>query len=359
MSTVNKNEQHFIRHGLSLESPLENQTGYLTPPDRFFVCNSGTTPIIDSQNYSLRIWGDGVSNEITLSYEDLLTMPQHTVPAVLECAGNHRSFFRDVDGLNIETPAGTEELIWSMGAMGMAEWTGVSLRNVLNLAGVDSNAVQVCGRGSETDSVEGEVRLPMPMDKALDIDTLLALQMNGEPLPADHGFPVRVLVPGWIGAYSIKWVQDIEVSMQPIWVRRNTTSYVMKGELWPESEHVPSQGKPLTQQNIKSSLALPWPTSLASGLQTIHGYARSPGSPIASVKWSDNQGETWSEAALIGSNEKYGWVRFEFEWQAEAGEQVLMTKATDQAGRVQPDSTPFNKGGYLYNAVHPHPVTVV
>ena len=358
MSKVNKNEQHFIRHGLSLESPLENQTEYLTPLDRFFVCNSGTTPIVDAQSYNLRIWGDGVSNEINLSYTDLLEMPHHTVPAVLECAGNHRSFFRDVDGLNIETPPGTEELIWSMGAMGMAEWTGVSLRDVLSLADVDSNAVQVCGRGSETDSVEGEVRLPMPMDKAMDIDTLLAVQMNGEPLPADHGFPVRVLVPGWIGAYSIKWVQDIEVSMQPIWVRRNTTSYVMKGELWPESEHAPSQGKPLTQQNIKSSLALPWPTSLPSGLQTMHGYARSPGSPIASVQWSEDNGETWKEASLIGGNEKYGWVRFEFDWQASRGEQVLMTKATDQAGRVQPDGTPFNKGGYLYNAVHPHPVSV-
>jgi DMSO/TMAO reductase YedYZ molybdopterin-dependent catalytic subunit len=331
----------------------------LTSTNHFFVCNSGTTPKIDTKDFSLRLWGDGISRELILSYDNLQALPQRTVPAVLECAGNNRAFFRDVQGEVLIVPSGTSELVWSTGAVGMAEWSGVSLKDVLELAGVKPEAVQVCPQGSETDSCEGLIRMPMPINKAMDPNTLLALQMNGEALPADHGFPLRVLVPGWIGAYSVKWVRDIEVSSSPIWVRRNTESYVLKGDLWPPGLYLPSKGEPITTLNIKSTLALPWPADVSPGCKLIHGYARSPGSRIRSVEWSEDSGCLWKEATLTGPNEPYGWVRFEFDWQAVQGDRTLMTRATDEGGECQPMSIPFNEGGYLYNAIHPHPVKVV
>lgn len=358
MPGQSKDISKFVTHGFSLESPLENQNDYLTPNEQFFVCNSGTTPQIDEQHYSLKIWGDGITEELRLSYEQLLSMPHHTVAAIIECAGNHRLFFEEVDGTPIETPAGTEKLIWSTGAIGMAEWTGVPLTDVLTLAGVQAQAIQVCARGGETDSCEGEVRIPMPIDKAMDKDTLLVISMNGKPLPADHGFPVRVLVPGWIGAYSVKWLQDIQVSTQPIWVKRNTTSYVMKGDPWPADQYAPSLGKPLTTQNIKTALALPYPAKLLSGTHMLHGYAHSPGCSIQHVLWRDSRTHTWQEASLGTQNERYGWVRFEFEWQALPGEHHISTKGIDSNGIIQPEAVEFNAAGYLYNAVYPHPLTV-
>ena len=354
-----KDTDVMVKHGTSLELPLEYQQDYLTPVDRFFVCNSGSSPTISTDDYALRIWGDGVEREVTLNYADLLAMQQRKVAAVIECAGNHRALFGEIDGKHIETPPGTAELIWSTGAVGMAQWAGVSLADVLQKAGIRDEAIQVCATGSEEDSMEGSVRLPMPIDKALDPDTLLALQMNSKPLSIDHGHPVRVLVPGWIGAYSIKWVQDIEISCKKIWVRRNTESYVMMGDDWPPELHAPSKGKPLTRLNIKSALALPRPAQLASGLHQLHGYARSPGQKIATVEWSDDNGRTWSNARLLGENEIYGWVRFEIDWQASRGKHSLMTRAVDESGQVQPDKVSFNTAGYLYNAVFPHQIDII
>lgn len=353
-----KNTAVMVQHGTSLELPLEYQQDYLTPVDQFFVCNSGTAPEISTEDYALRVQGDGVDREVTLSYADLQSMQQHTVAAVIECAGNHRSLFHEIDGKRIETPAGTAELIWSTGAVGMASWEGVRLSDVLRKAGLKKRAGYVCATGSEQDSVEGSVRMSMPIDKALDEHTLLALQMNSKPLTADHGHPVRVLVPGWIGAYSIKWVQDIEVSCEPIWVRRNTESYVMMGDSWPAEQYKPSKGKPVTRLNIKSALALPHPAQLAPGSHRLFGYARSPGQRIASVLWSDDLGQTWSDAKLVGDNEIYGWVRFEIDWHVRAGKQRIMTRAIDESGERQPDKVPFNTAGYLYNAVYPHPIVV-
>ena len=337
----------------SLEAPLDAQDGYLTANERFFVCNSGTTPIVDAERHMVHVHGDGVGNELKLSIADLETMPQRNVPAVLECAGNHRFLFREVAGETLDRRSQVTELMWGLGAVGMARWRGVPLCHILELARLDQEAVHVCPRGAETDSREGEIRIPMPMSKAMDPDTILALEMNGQPLPPDHGFPVRVIVPGWIGAYSVKWVRDIEVSRSYLKVMRNTEFYVLRGNDWPAG------GIPITELNLKSSLALRWPARLVAGDHILHGYARGSTAPIDSVHWSDDGGSSWQDAKLTGPDEPYGWVRFQFRWRAAAGQYTLMTRATDRNGRTQPERVPFNNGGYLYNAVHPHPVTVV
>ena len=336
----------------SLEAPLDAQDGYLTPNERFFVCNSGTTPIVDAERHIVRVQGDGVANELELSIADLEAMPQRTVAVVLECAGNHRFLFREVAGETLDKRPQVTELMWGLGAVGMAQWRGVPLRHILGLAGLDPEAVHVCPRGAEIDSREGEIRMPVPVSKAMDPDTILALEMNGEPLPPDHGFPVRMIVPGWIGAYSVKWVREIEVSRNHLKVMRNTEFYVLRGNGWPAG------GVLITELNLKSSLALAWPARLAAGDHILHGYARGSTAPIDSVHWSDDKGSTWQVAELTGPDEPYGWVRFQFRWRAVAGHYTLMTRATDRHGKTQPASVPFNDGGYLYNAVHPHPVTV-
>jgi len=343
----------------SLEPPLHEQRSYFTRNDRFFVCNSGTTPRINAHSHFLRICGDGISTELKLSYDELRNMPQRTVPALLECAGNHRSMYQNVLGIRLDKRPQVTELLWTLGGVGMAEWRGVPLRHVLERAGINSGAFHVCPKGSETDSLDGEIKIPMPVAKAMDRDTILALEMNGQPLPPDHGSPVRAIVPGWIGAYSVKWVREIEVSSKHLWVTRNTEFYVLMGKDWPAEDYAPALGAPITEQNLKSSLALSWPAKLAAGNHVIHGYARAPGSPVECVHWSDDDGETWHAAELTGPNQKYGWVRFKFQWRATQGRRILMSRATDRLGRTQPETVPFNTGGYLFNAIHPHPVDVV
>lgn len=342
----------------SLEPPLHEQLEYLTPNDRFFVCNSGTTPSIDSQSYTLTVRGDSIARDLTLSLADLQAMPQRTVPAVIECAGNHRALFEDVMGQPLNKRPHMTELKWALGGVGMAEWRGVPLKTILELAGVMENAHQVCFSGSETDSPEGLVRVPIPLAKAMDDDTIIALEMNGEQLPPDHGFPARAVVPGWVGTYSVKWLSDIEISRNPFWVVRNTERYIMMGDLWPAETYAPANGELITEQNLKSSLALPWPAHVSPGAHIVTGFARAPSTPISKVEWSDNGGEHWSEAQLVGPNEKYGWTRFQFEWVASPGHQALMTRATDSDGNIQPETIPFNNGGYMFNAIHPHPIIV-
>jgi len=340
-----------------LETPYHTQDSYYTSNDRFFVC-SLRTPRIDVAGYRLIVHGDAVGKSLALSYEDLLSMPQHVLPAYIECAGNHRSMFETVLGKRLDKRPQLIELRWGLGAVGMAEWKGVRMRDVLELAQITPQALHVCPVGLDTDVEEGGASIPLPVDKAMDPDTLLALSMNGDPLPPDHGFPVRVITPGWVGTFSIKWLGSIRVTSEKQWVQRNTKSYVLMGPDWPAENYAPADGAPITRQTIKSSLALQWPARLRRGNQNIHGFARSPDSVISRVEWSADGGETWRDAKLTGPNLRYAWVRFELQWDAPVGEQVLMTRASDTAGNTQPRSVPFNDGGYLFNMVHPHPVVV-
>ena len=337
----------------SLEAPLHKQHEHITPNDRFFVRNSGMTLRISAENHALTVHGDGLSSTLNLTMDDLKQIPLRTVPALLECAGNHRFLFEQVMGEKLDKRPQVTELMWTLGAVGMAEWRGPPLREVLELAGVRKAALHVCPKGGETDSREGEVKIPMPIAKAMDEDTILALEMNGEPLPPDHGYPVRLIVPGWIGAYSVKWVKEIQVSARKLQVARNTEFYVMKGDARP------CGGEPISERPVKSSLALPWDAKISAGERKLHGYAYSSDCPIRSVHWSDDGDARWRRAELTGPNQKYGWVRFQFTWQTKMGRRCLMTRAADQKGRAQPDTVPFNLGGYLFNAIYEHPVTVL
>ncbi len=347
-----KDPAPFIGHpGGVLESRLELQHGLITPNRLFFVRNnSDTSTHIDAAGWRLTVEGDAVETPVAFSYDDIRALPARSLVCYLECAGNHRSMF---DLLQGRQASGTQ---WGTGAVGNAEWTGVALRDVLVAAGMAAGAVSVLLVGLDSAAPEGGFRRVLPAWKALHPDTLLAYGMNGRELPRDHGYPLRAVVPGWVGSSSIKWLGRIVVSNEQIWTRNNTTSYVLIGEDYPAEP--PADGQPITAQVPNCALALRWPAELPAGLHVVRGYAHSPNGPIAAVQWSADGGATWRDAALTTRQPQYSWVQFAFDWRARSGEHVLMTRATDAAGDTQPDTVPFNAKGYLFNQPLPHPIRV-
>ena len=346
-----KDPTPFVRHGnTGLESRMEDQSSFLTPTKAFFVRNNDRSLAVDVNSYRLEVSGDAITRPLRLQYDDLLAMPSRTVFSYLECGGNQRKFFGAVLG---KVAQGTQ---WGRGAVGMAEWTGVPLVEVLEQAGVTDDAHMLQLIGLDKGAPEGGFRRPLPIAKALDPDTILAYRMNGEALPKDHGFPIRALVPGWVGSSSIKWLGSIHVSSEAIWSRNNTTSYVLIGEAYPPEGQ--AQGRIATTQSIKSALALPWPAYLKAGPHRIRGYAHSGHAPVEQVEWSADGGTTWRKATVLQPLIRYAWARFEFVWEVAPGHHTLMTRATDRAGFTQPDAVPFNAKGYLFNMPLPHPVTV-
>ena len=341
----------FIRHeGMSLETRLENLEGLITPARYFFVRNNSASLELDESSWRLQVTGDAVSNPLELTLDQIRAMPDRRFTAYLECAGNHRAMF---DLLQGRKAAGTQ---WMTGGISNGEWVGTPLREVLALAGVDSRAVSVQLVGLDTDSPEQGFRYVLPIQKAMHPDTLLAYSLNGDRLPPDHGFPLRAMVPGWVGAASVKWLGRIEVARRPIFGRTNTTSYVLIGDQFPGQS--PARGQPVNRQVIKSALALPWPGRIDAGPVRLRGYAHSPNGPIVRVQWSADSGANWTDAELVDEQPDYSWARFEFAWDAVPGEHSVMTRATDAEGNTQPEQVPFNEKGYLFNQPIPHPIVV-
>ena len=347
-----KDTTPFVEHdnGRCLEARLEHMQGVITPTSLFFVRNNSVSLDVQPHNWQLSIEGDAVSEPVTLTYADILALPSRTVVAYLDCAGNQRAMFDLVNG---ESTEGTQ---WRTGGVSNGEWVGTPLRHVLTMAGISNDAVCVMLVGLDTESPEKGFRSVIPMEKAMHPDTLLAYALNGEALPRDHGFPLRALVPGWVGSTNVKWLGQIVVSSKPIWTRNNTTSYVLIGDEYPPEGE--AQGQVTHRQVIKSALALPWPADLRAEPHRIHGYAHSPDGPISNVEWSLDSGTTWQEATLHTPQVQYSWARFEFAWDPTPGSYTIMTRATDIAGTTQPDAIPFNEKGYLFNQPIPHPVRV-
>ncbi|MGW6058559.1 sulfite oxidase [Streptomyces sp. NPDC055189] len=349
----------FTIRGTNAETKFEALAGtpFLTPASHFFVRNHTATPRLDAGTWSLKIWGDGLkgggAREFTLA--DLRKLPSVTRTAFVECAGNGRSFFTTQQG---QPASGTA---WTLGAIGNARWRGVHLSEVLRRAGVSRDAVDVLPRGLDADYVTddgtnlGRVRRPLPISKALD-DVILAYEMNGAPLPPDHGYPVRVLVPAWVGIASIKWVGDIEVSAQPLYSPWNTQFYRLFGEHYP-----PEGSTPLTRQTLKSAFELPLNASVdAATTHHLTGRSWSAAGAITRVDISTDAGTTWHRARLKDTPHRATWTRWTIPWRpGSRGPTTLLARATDSTGRTQPEATVHNSQGYLFDAVVRHAVTVV
>ncbi|MFG2868322.1 sulfite oxidase [Streptomyces sp. NPDC048338] len=347
----------FTVRGTNAEARFDafGDTGLLTPVDRFFVRNHTSTPVLDAAGWRLTLWGDGLHGRapVHLTYGQLRDLPSVTRTALVECAGNGRSLYTTQQG---EAVTGTA---WTLGAVGAARWRGARLRDVLRRAGIASDAVAVQPRGLDDEYVTGgvdlgRVRRPLPVAKALD-DVILAYEMNGEPLPYDHGYPVRLLVPSWVGIASIKWLGDIEVSTVPLSSPWSTDYYRLFG-----AAHPPGGSAPISRQALKSGWELPFGATLeADRTQRLTGRAWSAHAPVRKVEVSTDGGAHWRPARLHDAPRRNSWVRWSTVWRPHrTGPATLLSRTTDEAGNVQPDRAVHNTQGYLFDAVVRHPVTV-
>ncbi|MEW9549121.1 sulfite oxidase [Nonomuraea sp. NPDC050783] len=331
----------FKLHGDNAEMRWEAMSGqgYHTPTDRFFVRNHTHTPLIDTTTWRLRLHGPGIRCPRELSYDELRAMPSRTYDVAIECAGNGRRFY---DRQQHAAAPGTQ---WGLGAIGVARWRGVPLKHLLKEAGLRPDAVDVVPSGLDAPfEGYGHVRRPLPVRKAMD-DVLVAYEMNGERLPPDHGFPARLVVPGWVGIASIKWLGDIEVSTSKILTPWNTVFY-------PE----------VTTQPVKSAFELAWNALLriAGNPLVLHGRSWSGRGRIVRVEVSFDGGLTWREAEHHGHRLVSAWLPWHITWAPRRpGSYVLMARATDETGATQPLVIPRHPLGYNFDAVVRHPVQVV
>ena len=331
---------------------------YLTPQSRLFVRNHTRTPQIDRSTYALRVHGDGLATPraegeaLSLSFADLQRLPHHELTAVVECTGNGRSYFASQQG---QIVAGTA---WTLGAVGTVRWTGVRLRDVLAAVGLSPDAVSIQATGLDDPFVSGgtdhgRVRRPFSVEKALD-DALLAWGMNGEDLLPDHGYPLRLVLPGWVGIASIKWLGSLEVATTQLTSPWNTTFYRMVGPQWP------ADSPPLTVNPVRSAWELARDQVLPARPITLTGRSWSGAGRIAKVSVSLDGGGSWRPAVLDRrGREDQGWTQWSVRWgDPRPGRHELLARATDEQGRTQPFEAAHNTQGYFFDAVVRHPVQV-
>jgi DMSO/TMAO reductase YedYZ molybdopterin-dependent catalytic subunit len=329
------------------ETPLESVRSWVTPNRLFFIRNHFAVPALELADYRLRVEGC-VERPIELTWDDLATLPERTVFATVECAGNGRSFLQQ------RQPG----VPWGAGAIGHAEWTGVPLRDVLEQAGFRPEAVEVLCEGADLGS-EADHPEPMnfarslPLAKALDPDTLLALRMNGELLEPSHGFPLRLFVPGWYGVASVKWLRRIEVLDRPFRGYFQTTKYTVQRRTARGLETVV-----VGPMAVKSEILRPHPgAKLGLGTNRVFGVAWAGQEAVARVEVSTDAGRSWSAAALFGPQAAYSWALWEYLWEvAEPGDYTLLARAVAANGQVQPAEHDLLSGGYMIH--HSRPIAV-
>ncbi len=334
-------------HGM----PLEALRYDVTPAGLHYLLIHYDIPEVDLASWRLEI-GGAVERPLTLALEDLRARPRVTMAVTLECAGNGRAL---LEPRPISQP-------WLVEAVGTAEWTGTPLRSLLEEAGVRDDALEVAFAGSDH-GLEGEVEQDyeraLPIEEAMHGDLFLAYAMNGQPLLPQHGFPVRLIVPGWYGMTSVKWLRRVTVLSEPFDGYQNVRGYRMRSD--PDED-----GEPVTRILPRSLIAPPgFPEFetrarvVDAGSVRLSGRAWSGLGPIERVEVTTDGGATWADASLDEPPPSpYAWRAWSFEWNAGPGEHVLGSRATDAAGATQPREPEWNVGGYRNNAVQRVPVTV-
>jgi DMSO/TMAO reductase YedYZ molybdopterin-dependent catalytic subunit len=333
---------------------------HIVPNELFFVRNHWKgTPGLDPATYRLSVEGE-VERPLRLSFQDILQMPRQVLQVTFECCGNGPvpSYWEKQIRLN------NVEKVTGHGIMGNAVWAGVPLVAVLERAGVNAGAMQVVFTGADhgPDEVAGvpqEVTYEraLPLAKALHPDTLLAYEMNGEPLPALHGFPLRLLVPGWYGMTSVKWLVGIRVIDHAFQGFYQTDRYMVQNG--PGGKEFYTY---LTEMKVKSIITNPAPGEIVPPGQPyrVAGAAWSGERDIVRVEVSTDAGQTWQEATLTPRTD-YSWYRWEYLWTPPAaGKYTLMSRATNNQGETQPVEFPNQWDGHPYgnNMIFPHPVLV-
>ena len=285
--------------------------------------------------------------------DDLRQMPTQTITATLECAGNSRVFL-------VPKVKGVQ---WELGAIGNAEWTGISLRDLLQRAEMANEAREIVLEGADNGTIAepprpaGKINFArsIPLEKAMD-DVLLAFAMNGEPLSAAHGFPLRAIVPGWYGMASVKWLQRLIVTDQAFNGYYQSVDYAY----WKRDENGPVL-VPLAEMQVKAEIARPANNEVISANSTydVKGAAWTADGIVTKVEVSCDGGKSWSEATLNGDATENAWRLWEFEWVTPgSGIYKLMARATDSRGRIQPLERNVDANNYMISHCLPIEVEV-
>jgi DMSO/TMAO reductase YedYZ molybdopterin-dependent catalytic subunit len=337
----------------NLEFPFASLNSFLTPNNLFYVRNHFAAPNLNAGTWRLRVEG-AVQRTLTLSLEDLRRLPARTVTATLECAGNGRAFL---------TPA-ARGVQWQLGAVSNAEWTGVPLAAVLDRAGLRDAAVEVMFEGADRGAVPAEPTLgqipfarSLPVARARAAEVLLAYRMNGQDLPANHGAPLRLVVPGWYGMASVKWLTKIAVVDRPFTGFWQTIDYSIF-----ERRHGQPALVPLTEMQVKAQIARPRAMEVVrpGAMYRVHGAAWTGESDVTRVEVSTDGGTTWARARLLGKAVRHAWRLWEHTWRVpdRAGRVRLLARATDARGRTQPTQRDPDRRNYMISHVLPVEVEV-
>jgi DMSO/TMAO reductase YedYZ molybdopterin-dependent catalytic subunit len=320
----------------------------VTPNDRMFIRNNLLTPDINAAQHRLAVKGL-VDKELVLTLEQLRSaFPVVTLQGMLECAGSGRTNF-------LPRPSGTP---WGpSGGMGCPKWTGVRLADVLRAAGLKSGAVHVSGQGVDPGMVATApaVIRSIPLAKALDENTLIAWDMNGAPLPKVHGYPLRLVVPGWVGSASTKWVHTLTVLNAPFKGTYMSSSYVTPKFQVEPGQKMPPDTVSTEAWPIKSMITFPAPNARVKGSDrlTVRGRAWVGEGSVDRVEISLDEGVSWQRARLASHGDKYAWRTFTFEFQPQRfGYQTFLARAWDDRGNAQPMVSGWNPLGYFWNGVH-------
>jgi len=332
---------------LNAETPNAYLRSWITANAVFFDRNQGAMPdrAIALEDWELTVGGE-VLQEIRLNFEQILRMPKAITADTLECSGNSRSLLK-------EKARGNP---WTIGGVGNAVWGGVRLRDVLEKAGLRQTASHVAFEGLDRSLGSAGIQFirSIPLHKALS-STILAYEMNGEPLPLKHGFPLRGLALGWTGANCVKWLRKITVLSRPYegFFMDKVYRVFQKGE-------APESGPVVTGLKLKSIITQPAKGEVfPPGQIVILGAAFAGEIDVARVEVSTDDGRTWASAAFIGPHAPYAWRQWQYLWNVgENGVYTLMARATDSAGRQQPMQSSWNVLGYGANGVEEHAVCV-
>jgi sulfite oxidase len=312
---------------------------WLTPESDFFIVNHARTPVFESTDgYAIEIFGS-IERSRPLMLDELRSMPHTTVEASLVCAGNRRKEYDDVSPID-------DPVIWHGGAIGNARWTGVRLIDVLEQVGVKNDAAHVWLEGNDTGPdgrFGGSIPIPRVYDKEAP-PVLLAFEMNDKPLSPDHGFPVRAIVPGFIGARSVKWLSRILVS-----TRESHNPYFLHNHHWLDGPAGVDQG-PIHELKTSAVICVPATGASVRGPTSIAGYAIAgdPKAIVDKVEVTTDGGHTWQAAALEHHAVPSAWRRWRLDLDV-SGPMRIAARATDSTGHISPEAARWNRGGYLYD----------
>jgi DMSO/TMAO reductase YedYZ molybdopterin-dependent catalytic subunit len=333
------------RDPLNVEATPSALTGERTDTEHFYIRTNFGVPQFSTAGYRLRLLS-ARGAERSVALDGLRGLGTIELPVTLECAGNHRSS-------SVPLPPGET---WRGGAVSTASWTGVPLRRVLEHYDLIAGAKQLLFTGADSGVVAGGRRVTfqraLPLDAAFAAEPLLAFEMNGAPLPAEHGAPLRLVMPGWYAMASVKWLVSIEAITTEFSGYFQAERYVYR---------VVGAERPVREMLVKSIIAAPVAgAAIPLAPVTVTGWAWSGAAPVEAVDVALGGGDTWQPARLAPETSRWAWRRWEFDWKPEApGHYILRSRATDATGATQPDVAPWNELGYGNNAIQPHSIFVV